>query len=245
MTVKDDKIYFSCKYKELDDTDLTYSIGDIHGMIDQLDELVEMIYADIKANPDKTYKIVFHGDYVDRGESSKAVLDKLRELEKTDSNTNFIMGNHDQMLLQYCEEYAYRGYRNQYKETFDSFYETHKEIPDDYIKWISKLDVAMEDSKRIYVHAGINPFNSIQVTSDLIWIREPFLSYPFDFMGGKIVVHGHTPDETGPVIVNNRVNLDTGVFYSGILSCVVFDDFNNETRTIQAKGKPVPRFAEF
>lgn len=229
---------FSCKHKELPDTDITYSIGDLHGMLEQTCELVGFIYDDIKKKAGKTYKIIFHGDFVDRGLNSKAVLDYLMRLEKEDKNVFFLMGNHDQMLLQYCEEYVYAGYRTSYPETFDSFVDTNYTIPDHYIKWISKLHVAFEDSKRIYVHAGINPHKTIQNTSECIWIRNEFLNYPWDFK--KIVVHGHTPDESGPVFLNNRVNVDTGAFFSGILSCAVFEGDNYTI--LQSIGKPIARF---
>lgn len=238
MKINEIDYLFSCKHKEIPDTDLTFCVGDIHGMLEQLCELVGLIYKHIEENPGKTYKIVFHGDYVDRGLNSKSVLDYLRKLEKEDSNIFFLMGNHDQMLIEYCQEYTYRGYKSSYPETFDSFVDTNYEIPDDYVKWISKLHVAFEDSKRIYVHAGINPYKTIQNTSECIWIRREFLDYPQDFK--KIVVHGHTPDETGPVFLNNRINVDTGAFYSGILSCAVLQD--DKYMILQSIGKPIARF---
>lgn len=207
-------------------------------MLEQLNELVKFIYEDIKKNEGKSYKIIFHGDYVDRGVNSKSVLDTLMRLEKEDPNCYFLMGNHDQMLVQYCQEYEYKGYKNSYPETFESFYQNGNHVPDNYVKWISKLHVAFEDSKRIYVHAGINPYSTIQKTADCIWIRGIFLGYPKDYK--KIVVHGHTPDESGPVFLNNRVNVDTGAFYSGILSCAVFEE--DRYTILQSIGKPIIRY---
>jgi serine/threonine protein phosphatase 1 len=67
---------------------------------------------------------------------------------------------------------------------------------------------------------------SAQSVEDLLWIRDELLSSTADF--GKIVVHGHTPTER-PEILPNRINIDTGAFATGRLTCVVL-------------GGPEPRF---
>lgn len=59
-----------------------------------------------------------------------------------------------------------------------------------------------------------------QSEEDLLWIREEFLSSRADF--GKIVVHGHTPTES-PDVLPNRINIDTGAFMTGRLTCAVLD----------------------
>jgi diadenosine tetraphosphatase ApaH/serine/threonine PP2A family protein phosphatase len=51
---------------------------------------------------------------------------------------------------------------------------------------------------------------------DLLWIRDDFLLYEEDF--GKVVVHGHTPSDE-PVIRPNRINIDTGAYATGRLTC--------------------------
>jgi serine/threonine protein phosphatase 1 len=59
-----------------------------------------------------------------------------------------------------------------------------------------------------------------QDADDLVWIRGPFLSSDADF--GKVVVHGHTPTEA-PDVRANRINVDTGAFFSGRLTCLVLE----------------------
>ena len=59
-----------------------------------------------------------------------------------------------------------------------------------------------------------------QSAADLLWIREQFLESRADF--GRIVVHGHTPTEE-PEVRPNRINIDTGAFMTGRLTCVVLD----------------------
>lgn len=235
-----DNYLFSCHHRVIPDTELTYCISDIHGMYDQFSYLLDKIYKDIEENKSKTYKIIFHGDYVDRGLNSKLVLDKLMELEKNDKNCFFLAGNHDIMLLEYCKEYRYRGYKNHYWETLESFDQYNYDVPENYIKWLDKLPLALEDSTRIYVHAGINPHVELQTSSEVLWIREDFLKFRGKL--SKIVVHGHTPEEKGPEILSNRVNLDTGCFYSGILSCVIFQE--NSHRVIQQEGLPIEKFRQ-
>jgi serine/threonine protein phosphatase 1 len=71
-------------------------------------------------------------------------------------------------------------------------------------------------------HAGVRPGVPLnrQSEEDLLWIREEFLSSRADF--GKIVVHGHTPTES-PDVRPNRINIDTGAFMTGRLTCAVLD----------------------
>ena len=62
---------------------------------------------------------------------------------------------------------------------------------------------------------------SNQRAEDLLWIREEFLRYEGSF--GKVVVHGHTPVDE-PEIRNNRINIDTGAFATGNLTCAVLEE---------------------
>ena len=59
-----------------------------------------------------------------------------------------------------------------------------------------------------------------QSAVELLWIREEFLESTQDF--GQIVVHGHTPVDA-PDVRPNRINIDTGAFITGQLTCVVLD----------------------
>jgi len=59
-----------------------YAIGDIHGCLDQLKQLLSMIKKDLKKSPVKTHHIIFLGDYFDRGPDSAGVIDRLIKLQK-------------------------------------------------------------------------------------------------------------------------------------------------------------------
>jgi serine/threonine protein phosphatase 1 len=73
-----------------------------------------------------------------------------------------------------------------------------------------------------FCHAGVRPGVELekQDPQDLIWIRYVFLDWPHDFE--KMIVHGHTPVQM-PELLPNRVNVDTGAFASGRLTCAVIE----------------------
>jgi serine/threonine protein phosphatase 1 len=78
---------------------MIFAIGDIHGMLDPLKVLSDYIYqVAVKSEPN--IKLVFTGDYIDCGPSSKQVLDLILQL-KQDFDTTTLLGNHEEMLLCY------------------------------------------------------------------------------------------------------------------------------------------------
>ena len=75
-----------------------FAIGDIHGCLDKLVPLMQMI----KINPDQDL-LVFIGDYIDRGDHSREVVDYLVDLKLRLPESIFLLGNHEQMLLEYID----------------------------------------------------------------------------------------------------------------------------------------------
>ncbi|MBV8190639.1 MAG: serine/threonine protein phosphatase, partial [Alphaproteobacteria bacterium] len=79
-----------------------YAVGDVHGRADLLDELLEKIERDAGGHPeDEIRRVIFLGDYVDRGMGSKAVIDRLTDAPLPDFVTVFLMGNHEQAMLDF------------------------------------------------------------------------------------------------------------------------------------------------
>jgi serine/threonine protein phosphatase 1 len=213
---------------------ITAVFGDIHGMHDQFIELLQKLVDEYKDNPEQELRLVFLGDYIDRGPKSKQVVDKIISLRKNFGEEAVITlkGNHEQMLLE-----AMRGGQddlglfmiNGGLATMRSYgVTTLTEIPFAHKEFYRGLRTHYEDELHYYVHAGIAPTIPLDEQSQYDghfglsrqWIRDPFLQ--FNDKHPKYIVHGHTP--IGPEVWDNRCNLDSGGVFSGSLSCGLFNE---------------------
>ena len=208
---------------------LTYAIGDIHGCADALARLLARIDTHRAGAP---RRLVFLGDYIDRGPDSAGVVATLRALQAAEPDAvTCLMGNHESLMLS-----AYRdGFgaapwvENGGVATLQSFGTPDPQaLPRDVLAWMSALPTAWADARRYYVHAGFRPGRP-GIDPDIetrLWIREPFLSADYDF--GRHVVHGHTPQRSGrPDLRAHRTNLDTACVYGATLTAGVFTDAQN------------------
>ena len=227
-----------------------FAIGDIHGRFDLLQGLHDMIVDDLaRSLPDRSIG-VFLGDYVDRGPQSREVLEWLSAGVKAFDETVILKGNHDLALEEFLADpsllaysiqlgglHTIRSYGVEFELTGEpgEAEETHGRFvtafPDRHRQLLSGLRFHHTIGDYFFVHAGVRPGVPLdrQEIDDMIWIREPFLNSRRDF--GKVVVHGHTivaaPDER-----RNRINIDTGAFTSGVLTCLVLE--GPERRFLQA-----------
>ncbi len=206
---------------------LTYAVGDVHGRADLLDTLLAKIDAHAAQRP---RRLVFLGDYVDRGPASSSVLHRVRMLQRRETlHVVCLKGNHEDMMLRAAggsEELDALWRRNGGDATLRSFgVRRIAEVPADMLDWLAARMTTFEDHRRCYVHAGLDPARGRldQSDQDRLWIRDAFLVRDHDF--GKLVVHGHTPTRDGrPDIRAHRVNVDTGAVYGGPLTAAIFDD---------------------
>jgi serine/threonine protein phosphatase 1 len=206
---------------------LTFAIGDVHGCFDKLEALL-LACDRVRAGREARY--VFIGDYVDRGLDARKVIDLLMHKQLSEgSRFVCLRGNHEQMLIVAAAEarsdrdlmtwWAIGG-----EQTLDSYgVNDPSSLPAPHLEWIKALPLRFADQKRLFVHAGIRPGVPIadQSEDDLLWIREPFLSYegPHE----SFVVHGHTPTESGlPDLRLHRLNVDTGTCFGGELTAAAF-----------------------
>jgi serine/threonine protein phosphatase 1 len=203
---------------------LTYAIGDIHGCSDLLVRLLRNVRDHAAGRP---YRLVFLGDYIDRGLDSAGVVHIVRELQKVDAeNVICLKGNHEDMLLQCVADLGKTLWwlENGGDETMRSFgVSSPRAVPKAVLEWMAGLQTSYEDARRIFVHAGLAPGRPLteQNDRDRLWIREPFLSSDFDF--GKHVVHGHSPlAGLRPDVRHHRTNLDTAAVFGGALTAGVF-----------------------
>jgi serine/threonine protein phosphatase 1 len=200
-----------------------YAIGDIHGCLENLTQLLNRI--DIDKQNDT---LVFIGDYIDRGKYSREVVDYVIRLQDEYKNIICLLGNHEQMFLNYLEGVDESLYlANGGKANLDSYgillsddVEQRKaKLPDKYRKFFQSLLPYYETDKYIFVHAGLRPGLPLkdQTLDDLLWIRYEFIDSKNDF--GKTVIFGHT-SFMNPLMDINKIGIDTGSVYGGNLTCV-------------------------
>lgn len=204
----------------------TVAIGDVHG---QLAALVELFVCIEQKGWDR---LVFLGDYIDRGPDSKGTIDFVRSLQATHGSEKVvaIKGNHEDMCLHAFEQYDNNDsklgasfYLNGGYATLESFAREEEGcnaepgIPQVYLDWMKGLPTRYEDDNAHYIHGGALPGLPIaeQADYDLMWERYTFLKT--DYMWDKVIIHGHTPVknvEERP----NGISIDTGAGYGCTLT---------------------------
>ena len=200
-----------------------FAIGDIHGCFDKLQRLI----LEIKADPAND-TLVFIGDYIDRVDGGRDVVDYILKLKKTFQNVICLRGNHETMLLRYLDGveddiYLANGGHATLKAygilRSDAPRERKKKIPPDHLKFFKSLLPYYETDQFIFVHAGLIPGRELNEQSlyDMQWIRQTFIDSDDDF--GKRVVFGHT-HFSEPLVEDNKIGIDTGAVYGGSLTCV-------------------------
>jgi serine/threonine protein phosphatase 1 len=218
-----------------------YAVGDIHGCLDLLNKLLARINTDIALRPTVRPVYVFLGDYIDRGSSSRQTIDRLIE-HGARNESIFLKGNHELIALKCLTDQALfdQWLRLGGLETLVSYGvppETlangkqivelqsafHSALPQAHFRFFRDLQNSFVCGDFFFAHAGVKPNVELsrQKESDLLWIRDEFLSSNGDF--GKIIVHGHTPTHKIEV-GSNRINIDTGAFATGRLTCLVIED---------------------
>jgi serine/threonine protein phosphatase 1 len=226
----------------LPDGQRVYAIGDVHGRLDLLDQLLDQIVADDRARPAADTHIVFLGDLMDRGPDSAGVIDRAIELSQTlGDKVHFLMGNHEEVYLSAAsgDEKLVRFFcKIGGRETILSYDITPQEyralnmeelaarmtdlLPRRHIEFVSSFKDRIVMGDYAFVHAGVRPGTPIdeQKPKDLRWIREDFLvdDSPHD----KLIVHGHTITEDVEECPN-RIGIDTGAYMSGVLTALCLE----------------------
>lgn len=183
------------------------AVGDIHGHIEALISVINRI-------PDLDRStLVFLGDLIDRGPSSKQVISFLINFKKEFPQTRFVRGNHEDMFLDAMMGWGNAGFlRNGGVATLASYGGGLNSIPASHIEFINSFELYYETENYFFVHAGIDPHRKIddQREQDMLWIRDKFLEFPGPFE--KVVCHGHTPVVKAEILPH-RINVDTGSVY--------------------------------
>lgn len=223
--------------------DPLYAIGDIHGQLEELTRVLALIEAD--GGPDA--RVVFLGDYTDRGPDSRGVIDHLLAGQERGRNWTFLKGNHDRMFTWFMEDYPRHDAHLPIElswlhpklggdTTLASYgleFTPHtrqtqlrlwaeEAVPDDHVTFLRETQLFHETEGLFFCHAGIRPDVPLvkQSEHDLIWIRNEFHDYLKPHP--KLIVHGHTPVKEA-CHYGNRINLDTGAGYGNPLTAAVFE----------------------
>lgn len=218
-----------------------YAVGDIHGRLDLLEHLLARIDNDSLERGGRESELIFLGDLIDRGPHSARVVERLLALKRERPSTRFIMGNHEEVFLD-----VLRGSRQALRffsriggrETVLSYGISQREysdanwdelaallassVPRSHREFIAAFEDMVVAGDYAFVHAGVRPGVKIadQQARDLRWIRDEFLNYTGRLE--KVVVHGHSV--SGKIVTgSHRVSLDTGAYFSGVLTAMGFE----------------------
>ena len=227
-----------------------YAIGDIHGCLSELTSLHKKILTNDKFKV-KEDLIIYLGDYIDRGLKSKQVIDQIIKLKNKQIKTIHLMGNHEELMIDFLfnkknniknwlnfgADQTFKSYDIEIVEFIKDGFEDNiidrlrdvllKKMGSDHIDFLNNLELTYLTEKYLFVHAGIDPNKNIteQTKKDYLWSRSSDFFHK-DFKTEKTIIHGHTPEQN---IVNHpyRINIDTGCYFSGKLSCVCLSDLND------------------
>jgi serine/threonine protein phosphatase 1 len=217
-----------------------YAIGDVHGRADLLDRLLSRIDAHVVAHPIVRPVLLLVGDYIDRGPASREVLDLLINSARGREMV-FLRGNHDVFIgdflknpavlkdwskiggLETLMSYGLQPSINADAATQNELAKALEHaLPGTHRTFLHGLVSSFSCGGYFFAHAGVRPGIPLskQRDEDLLWIRDEFLLHEEDF--GKIVVHGHTPVRELD-IRPNRINIDTGAYATGRLTCLILE----------------------
>jgi serine/threonine protein phosphatase 1 len=241
--------------------ELIYAIGDVHGRLDLLTDLVARVQADAG---DRPHTLILCGDYVDRGPHSAEVIDYLLELrERPGGRVRFLKGNHEQAFLFFIDDpgsgvawlehfggaATLQSYgvtpppaRAPKAELVAARDELMANMPASHLRLLQRLELMIVLGDYAFVHAGVAPNLPLasQTEGELLWARGEFLDAPGPFE--KIIVHGHTWIDEQPVLLDHRIGIDTGAYETGALTAVRLQDGRRDI--IQALDEGALRRAE-
>lgn len=228
---------------QMDSGRTIYAIGDIHGRADCLQRLLDVIMDDASASGQITPVLLFLGDYVDRGDESRAVIEICAELGSVwRHEAVFLRGNHEDAMLTFLTDpiggaawlrfgglstlmsYGVPNVSESMSDgrLIDASATLARNLPKSHRTFLETTRLTHTDGNVHFCHAGIDPGTEIGAQSPrtLMWgegTDTPPSDYPY------IVVHGHVVVEA-PVLRRREVNVDTGAYFSGHLTCARIAD---------------------
>jgi serine/threonine protein phosphatase 1 len=220
-----------------------YAIGDIHGRADLLTRMFERLEAEPRKG-DRPPIVVFLGDYIDRGPESAEVIELLLYKRPEGFEHYYLKGNHEEALLSFIADpnagkawLAHGGLQTlgsygvaplptvaaSGKDLARACQTFREKLPDTHLGFFNRLQRYVTFGDYAFVHAGVDPARKLdaQTDQDLFWIRRRFLESTKK--SSHVIVHGHTPAKE-PYRDRRRVGVDTGAYFSGVLTAARFED---------------------
>jgi serine/threonine protein phosphatase 1 len=206
----------------------SYVVGDIHGCVSELEKLIEHLPLD------HGDRVIFLGDYIDRGPDSKGVVSYLLDLQKAAHiETIFLKGNHEDMFLDFLGFPGNHGdvfLINGGQATLTSYgtstqsLDIAEQLPDSHLNFYQNLKPFCLLEPYLCVHAGIQPLKKLseQNETEMLWIRGEFIRNPHTLP--FTVLFGHTPHKEALFDLPYKIGLDTGLVYGNKLSCLAIEE---------------------
>lgn len=219
-----------------------YAIGDIHGRADLLLQLHAMIARDAASRGWARNQLIYLGDYIDRGPSSREVLALAMGNEPQGFSKVHLRGNHEDMLLKFLadpgggaswlnmggdavlrdfgiaapSEFSQPGHLSRAAALLAGALQPREWA------FLQGLKSCHRAGGYFFAHAGVRPGVPLdkQAEEDLLWIRAPFLESPETL--GAVIVHGHSVRREVEV-KQNRIGVDTGAYITGKLTCLILE----------------------
>ena len=218
------------------------AIGDVHGNADALNILLN------KLNHSKDDHLIFLGDYIDRGEASKDVIETLIALS-AQTNCTFLCGNHEEILIAALNDPAgLESYflSNGGQKTLDAYHakdiaELHKKLPQAHKAFFSQLQDYAYADHHILTHAGWDVQIENKTTlapEDIETLRYNFVKSANPAATSKTIICGHSTQKSGlPFIQDNVICIDTAYGHNQQSWLTAYDLNNQEFIQVNADGQ--------
>jgi len=212
------------------ETNKIYVVGDIHGMFDKLIKLKRKL-----PTLNSEDKIIFLGDYIDRGPDGFKVLRYLYKWQMKNSNIICLKGNHEDMMINFLDTAGITDFRemehaqidydpwlyNSAKSTIKSFKETKTPwLINPILQWVRALPLYHKEGNYNFSHSGYNAlyvdrFGASLDANGYLWSRADFLQA---YNGNERWFVGHTPTQEAkyylPKKYSKYVNEQTNTPYT-------------------------------